>query len=99
MASEWAHATAQAFALWTRVRGSGLRGGRVAFVDGEMGRGVCIHGVAPASYLIYFYKKIWAVSFTHKRLLPPFPERLSIRSIAQGAALEALLGCDCRVYG
>ena len=39
MASEWAHATAQAFALWTRVRGSGLRGGRAAFVDGEMGRG------------------------------------------------------------
>ena len=38
MASEWAHATAQAFALWTRVRGSGLRGGRAAFVDGEMGR-------------------------------------------------------------
>ena len=38
MASEWAHATAQAFVLWTRVRGSGLRGGRAAFVDGEMGR-------------------------------------------------------------
>ena len=34
-------------------------------------------------------------------LLPPFPERLplSIRSIAQGAALEALLVCDSRVYG
>ena len=32
-------------------------------------------------------------------VLPPGSERLSIRSIAQGAALEALLGCDCRVYG
>jgi hypothetical protein len=32
-------------------------------------------------------------------VLPPSSERLSIRSIAQGAALEALLGCDCRVYG
>ena len=36
------------------------------------------------------------------KVLPPctltstVPERLSIRSIAQGAALEALLGCDCK---
>ena len=45
MASEWAHAMAQAFALWTRVRGSGLRGGRAAFVDGEVAGGSVYTGL------------------------------------------------------
>ena len=34
-----------------------------------------------------------------KGILPPFSERLAIRTMARGAALGALSGCGCIVYG
>ena len=34
-----------------------------------------------------------------KGILPPFSERLAIRTMAQCVALGALSGCGCRVYG
>ena len=33
------------------------------------------------------------------KVLPPVSERLAIRTMARGAALGALSGCGCRVYG
>ena len=51
-------------------------------------------------------KEVWRyhsfdsyATFGQKRVLPPVSERLAIRTMAQGAALGALLGCGCRVYG
>ena len=36
---------------------------------------------------------------TSNTVLPPFSERLAIRTMARGAALGAISGCGCRVYG
>lgn len=86
---EWAHATAQAFALWTRVRGSGLRGGRAAFVDGEMG--VCIHGVAPAGRFIYTHYTVLMKSYL------VLSKGKAIQR-ASGSWLQQLTRCEaCRV--
>ena len=51
--------------------------------------------------MVYFFFSFLTFDVRLSCTISPCSERLSIRSTAQGAALEALLGCDsdCRVYG
>ena len=59
---------------------------------------ICAQGVC-AEYVSNYLRVQIDFFFAGKIILPPVSERLAIRTMAQGAALGALLGCGCRVYG